>query len=97
MSEPENYLIDQPLPPILLEQGLRLVGCGTTSDGKAWLKFQNFGTGTIRVVTVLILATSFSYRYTIRERGTGTLLAYQGDHGDPSKDESFIYGTSTQA
>jgi hypothetical protein len=90
----DPYMIDQPMPPILLEPGLRLAGQGITSDGKMWLKFINMSPGRLRSVFVLIVAESFRYHYTIRDKDTGTILAYQGPYGDPSKDTSFIYGTA---
>ncbi len=91
----DQYLIEQPMPPIMLEPGLRLVGHGVTSDGKMWLKFINIGSGAIRVVHVLVLAASFTYHYAVRDRSTGTILGYQGPYGDPTKDESFIYGDAS--
>jgi hypothetical protein len=85
-------LIDHPLPPILLEPGLRVTGMGTTSDGQWWIKFTNFTSGRLREVTVYVVAAKFTYRYAMRDKATDTILAYQGDYGDPSKDQSFIYG-----
>ena len=95
MADDQPYLIEQATPPIMLEPGLRFAGCGTTSDGQMWLKFINMGAGALRVVHVLVLATSFTYHYAVRDRSTGTILGYQGPHGDPTKDESFIYGDAS--
>ena len=76
----------------MLEPGLRYAGCGTADDGRVWLKFINTGIGKVRVVVVTIVASSFSYHYAMRDKATDTIIGYQGPHGDPAKDESFIWG-----
>jgi hypothetical protein len=86
-------MTDLPDPPIMLEAGLRYAGCGTTTDGRMWLKFINSGVGKVRVVTVFVVARSFTYHYAIRDHSTNTIIGYEGPHGDPAKDESYIWGT----
>ena len=82
-----------PDPPIMLEPGLRYAGMGTASDGRTWIKFINTGVGRVRAVTVFIVAATFTYHYAIKDSTTKTVTGYEGPYGDPSKDESYIWGT----
>jgi hypothetical protein len=93
MADEHPYLIEQETAPIMMTPGLRFAGGGTTSDGKMWLKFINTGGGRLRVVHIIVLATSFTYHYAMRDPSTGTIEAYEGPYGDPEKDTSFLYGT----
>lgn len=88
----ENF-VEQPTPPIMLEPGLRYAGSGTGPDGMLWLKFVNTGRGRVREVVIFVVASAFHYHYAIRDPKTDTIIGYEGPHGDPSRDESFIYGT----
>lgn len=76
------------LPPIMRQPGLRLVGIGTTDDGRSYMRFE---TTRRKVNTTVVIITDnpthLVYAYTVYDKGTRTLVTHAGPYGDPTKDE----------
>jgi hypothetical protein len=67
--------------------GLRLVGIGTTPDGRPYFKFI---TNRKRVVDVIVVLTNdpttLVYSYQLFDEETETTQRYLGTYGDPMRD-----------
>lgn len=77
----------EPLPPILLTPGLRLIEMGTNRQG-TYLKF-GVDNNDVREITIYMISpgpTTWKYVYSMWDEATRTVITYRGKHGDPTKD-----------
>jgi len=79
------------LPWVLRQKGLKLLDMFLDEEGRTCLFFKS-PFGPVRQVTVTMMtneAVTWSYGYTIRDKGSKTKVTYSGVNGDPTKDEAI--------